>query len=104
MPNLSKAAFCAIAENKTSKVCEKYSILVLEAANYMGYMTSEFVAFMEKFAYYSARDDCNNVTHPDAFPHRPLERVAMPELFDMIAGSETGALVASTLVIPNDGN
>lgn len=25
----------------------------------------------------------------------------MPELFDMIAGSETGALIASSLVVPN---
>lgn len=26
----------------------------------------------------------------------------MTELFDMIAGSETGAIIATTLVIPND--
>jgi len=26
----------------------------------------------------------------------------MPELFDMIAGSETGAMIGATLVIPND--
>ena len=26
----------------------------------------------------------------------------MPELFDMIAGSETGAIIASTLVVKND--
>lgn len=26
----------------------------------------------------------------------------MPELFDMIAGAETGAIIAATLVIPND--
>jgi len=26
----------------------------------------------------------------------------MPEIFDMIAGSETGAMIASSLVIPND--
>ena len=25
----------------------------------------------------------------------------MPELFDMIAGSETGAIIASSLVVPN---
>ena len=26
----------------------------------------------------------------------------MPELFDMLAGSETGAIIASSLVIPNE--
>ena len=26
----------------------------------------------------------------------------MHEMFDLIAGSETGAIIASTLVIPND--
>ena len=26
----------------------------------------------------------------------------MPELFDLIAGSETGAIIATTLVIPNN--
>jgi patatin-like phospholipase/acyl hydrolase len=26
----------------------------------------------------------------------------MPELFDFIAGSETGGILASTLVLPND--
>jgi len=28
--------------------------------------------------------------------------MAMPELFDMIAGSETGAIIATTLALPND--
>jgi patatin-like phospholipase/acyl hydrolase len=34
-------------------------------------------------------------------PARTSERVAMPELFDMIAGSETGAIIASSLAIKN---
>jgi patatin-like phospholipase/acyl hydrolase len=35
-------------------------------------------------------------------PQRDSERIAMTELFDLIAGSETGAIIASTLVLPND--
>jgi len=36
--------------------CTKYNVLSLESANYRGYMTSEFVGFLELLAYYSARD------------------------------------------------
>ena len=33
---------------------------------------------------------------------RESEKIAMPELFDMIAGSETGAIIASSLLLKND--
>jgi uncharacterized membrane protein YsdA (DUF1294 family) len=58
-------------------------------------MTAEFVSFLEKKAYLIARKD-------KCIAARPDERIAMYELFDMIAGSETGAIIASTLVVPND--
>jgi len=58
-------------------------------------MSAQFIQLMEKKAYYIAKDKyCIE---------RPEEKIAMPELFDMIAGSETGAIIASSLVIPNDG-
>lgn len=31
---------------------------------------------------------------------REAEKIAMPELFDIIAGTETGAIIAGSLVIP----
>ena len=58
-------------------------------------MTANFVAFLEKIAYFSAR-------RQKCIPERDSEKVAMPELFDMISGSETGAMIGATLVIPND--
>jgi len=58
-------------------------------------MTAEFVNFLELIAYYSAREQY-------CIPERESQRVAMPEIFDMIAGSETGAMIGATLVIPND--
>jgi len=33
---------------------------------------------------------------------REIEKIAIPELFDMIAGSETGAIIGSFLSIAND--
>ena len=76
----------------------RYSILSLDSAKYKGYMTASFVDYMERYAYEAAvRDYC--------LPPRESERLAMPELFDMIAGSETGAIIATSLVIPtSDAN
>ena len=73
----------------------KYWILSLDSATYAGLMTAEFVSFMEKKAYLIAR-------RAGCIDERTDERVAMPELFDMIAGSETGAIIATSLVVPND--
>ena len=57
-------------------------------------MTARFVSYMEHYAYVAAtRDLC--------FPKRESAKIAMPELFDMLAGSETGAIIASSLVIQN---
>ena len=58
-------------------------------------MTAEFIDFLELIAYYSARDNY-------CIPERDSSRIAMPELFDMISGSESGAIIASSLMIPND--
>lgn len=58
-------------------------------------MTSAFVEYMEENAYNSAvRDFC--------IPKRDSEKIAMHELFDFIAGSETGSIIGSTLVIKNN--
>jgi patatin-like phospholipase/acyl hydrolase len=73
----------------------KYRILSLDSATYSGLMTAEFVSFMEKKAYLIARAT-------KCLTKRDDERVAMHELFDMIAGSETGAIIASSLIVPHD--
>ena len=78
-----------------SAVEAKYRILSLDSATYSGLMTAEFVSFMEKKAYLIARS-------LKCLTERESERVAMHELFDMIAGSETGAIIASSLVVPHD--
>ena len=35
---------------------------------------------------------------------RKNEKIAMPELFDVIDGTETGAIIGGSLVIPNDSS
>lgn len=58
-------------------------------------MTTKMLEYMEMKAYQTAiRDGC--------MEERASGKIAMPELFDMIAGSETGAIIASTLLLKND--
>ena len=58
-------------------------------------MTASFVSYLEKLAYFEAEEQyCI---------HRSNQRIAMPELFDLIAGTETGAIIGSSLVVPGDG-
>lgn len=73
----------------------RYNILSLDSARYKGLMTTKMLEYMEKYAYQTAiRDEC--------MEERASGKIAMPELFDMIAGSETGAIIASSLLIKND--
>ena len=74
-------------------MCKSYNVLSIESANYKAYMTSEFIGFLELIAYYSARDNF-------CIPERESGRIAMPELFDLISGSETGAIIAASLNVP----
>jgi patatin-like phospholipase/acyl hydrolase len=79
----------------TTVESKNYNILSLDGGMYKGYLTAGFVDYMEKRAYYTAtRDSC--------IEPRLTERVAMSELFDMISGSETGAIISTSLVIAND--
>jgi len=58
-------------------------------------MTAEFVNYMEMYSYTVAkRDYC--------IADRESKRIAMPELFDMIAGSETGAIIGTIINLPNN--
>ena len=56
-------------------------------------MSAQFIDYMEHVAYQEARSQF-------CIPERESMRIAMPELFDLITGSETGALIGGTLVIP----
>lgn len=68
--------------------------MALDSAKFAGLMTAEFVGFMEKKAYSIARKKY-------CIPERDSERISMTELFDAISGSETGAIIASSLVVKN---
>jgi len=77
-----------------SSVESRYNILSFESAKYKAYITAYVVDFMEQYAY-------NTAVVEYCMPARTSKKIAMPELFDMFAGSETGAILATSLVIPN---
>jgi len=64
----------------------------LEAGGDKGYITAKFVDYLEQRAYALALQ-CKNVNK------RLDQKIAMSELFDTIAGSETGAIIGSTLLM-----
>ena len=70
-----------------------YFILSLDSGQHKGFMTAKFVSFMEERAYNIAR-------RIKCIEKRTSERMSMTELYDLIAGSETGGIIATLLVVP----
>ena len=59
-------------------------------------MTARFISYLEQKSYYIARDY-------DCIPPNDDERLAMTEIFDIIAGTDTGAIIAGSIAY-NDPN
>lgn len=65
-------------------------------------MTSKFIEYMEQKSYLIAEKlSClgDNATMKKNYPEK---RIAMNQLFDGFAGSETGAIIATMMVIPKN--
>lgn len=73
----------------------RINILSIGSQMYGGIVNAQFISFMEQKAYLIATQ--NRCIEP-----RKSERISMIELFDFVAGSDTGAIIGSTLVIKND--
>jgi patatin-like phospholipase/acyl hydrolase len=72
-----------------------WNILSLDGGGIRGLITATVVKYMEEFAYeYATEQYC--------MPNRTNGRVSMAELFDMVAGTSTGSLLATALVFPNN--
>lgn len=92
---------------------KRYNILSLDSAIYRGVMTANFVQYMERKAYLLAEEhQCKTADGKSVTDWRKPKnsedkdsnkgKISMTELFDLIAGSETGAIIASTLTLKND--
>ena len=78
--------------------CTKYNILSLTQASQYGYMTARFISYLEKKSYYIAKDKGCKI--PERHDNEP--RLAMTEIFDMIAGTDTGAIIAGAIAVRKD--
>lgn len=74
---------------------QPYYILSLDGGGYNGLITAKFVDYMELLAYNIYEKDIT------CFKPRDEKRIQISEMFDMVAGSETGAIIATTLAVKN---
>jgi hypothetical protein len=65
----------------------------LESAKGFGLVTSQIVDYIESRAYWLARGQY-------CIPETAEKKVPASQLFDTIAGSETGALIGANLLLP----
>ncbi|CDW88051.1 patatin [Stylonychia lemnae] len=72
---------------------EIWNVLSLDGGGIRGIITATVVDYMEKYAYTYSSKYC--------LPKRESKKVSMAELFDMVSGTSTGSLLASSLVLPN---
>ena len=73
-----------------------WDILALDGGGIRGLMTACYVQKMEEFAYNYSVENYNypkNESNP---------RISMSKLFNMVAGTSTGALLSSAIAMPND--
>ena len=91
----SKTEACKSDPN--SEDCTQYNILSLTQAGQYGYMTARFISYLEQKSYYIAKEyECQ--TSEKAEQHH---RIAMTEIFDLIAGTDTGAIIAGSIAVRN---
>ena len=79
----------------TEDLGRTWNVLSLDGGGIRGLITAKVVDYMEKASHdYAVKTYC--------FPERSNGRISMAELFDLVAGTSTGSLLATALVIPND--
>lgn len=76
----------------------RYNVLSIGSRHYYGLLTARFIDYMEMKAYLIAKSNNCYLTEAEI----ANEKIAMTELFDYIAGSDTGAIIAGTMLIKND--
>lgn len=76
------------------QVEKHWNVLSLDGGGIRGLITATVVDYMEKYAYNYTRDEY-------CIPERDTKRISMAELFDMVAGTSTGSLLATSIVLPN---
>lgn len=71
-----------------------YNILSFDGGGIRGLISATVASYMEDFAYTYARTQY-------CIPERNNGKVSMTEVFDLLAGTSTGSIIASGLSMPN---
>ena len=92
---LAATTFMVLAEGKE----KRYNVLSIGSRHYYGLLTARFIDYMEMKAFLIAdQNKCAGLTKAE----KDNEKIAMTELFDYIAGSDSGAIIAGSLLMQND--
>lgn len=84
-----------------AEVClvRAYNILSLDSAQYKGLVQTKFLDEIEKYAFeVTQANDCL----PELAQYKDKKRIPTNKIFDMIAGSESGAILASVALEGKD--
>ena len=96
---ISKLLFAVLATAASFNVAtaaedETWNILSLDGGGIRGLITATVASYIEDYTYTYAREKY-------CIPERAKPKVSLSELFDMVAGTSTGSLLATTIVFPD---
>lgn len=74
---------------------EWYNILSMDGGGIRGIVTATVIQHMEAYGYEYA------LSQKYIEPRSPLKKINMSELFDLMAGTSTGSLLTTALVMPD---
>jgi patatin-like phospholipase/acyl hydrolase len=74
-----------------------FNILSLDGGGIRGLISATVVDYMEKYAY-------NYTVDTYCMPTSDVEKMSLSLLFDLVAGTSTGSLLATAIVLPEKGS
>lgn len=74
-----------------------FNILSLDGGGIRGLITATVVDYMEKYAYNYTIENYCDAENTD-------QKISMSRLFDLVAGTSTGSLLATAIVLPKNGS
>ena len=96
---LLKTVSSALAHNDSH-----FNILAFDGGGIKGIITATTIDQMELFAYKYATENNKNISLYTDEDGLNRERIPMKDLFDMMAGTSTGSLMATAFSIPSPTN